>query len=61
MTQDQVKALLEARGVKAAPTHLDANAKVVSALLKGTAARFAELPLEAEPSGYVGQLRQGTP
>jgi hypothetical protein len=58
MNSDQLKALLEERGIESAPTHLDANAKVVSALLKGTAAGFARLPLEDEPSGYVAEQRR---
>jgi hypothetical protein len=61
MNSDQAKALLEERGVHAAPVHLDANAKVVSGLLKGTAERFAQLLLEAEPSGYVAEQRRDEP
>jgi hypothetical protein len=61
MNPNQLTELLKEHGVHADPVHIDATAAVVTALFKGTAARFAMLPLEAEPSGFQAELRRAVP
>jgi len=61
MNSADVRRLLDAEGVRAEAVHIDATAASVSALLKGTERRFAELPLEAEPSGFQAALRTRAP
>jgi hypothetical protein len=61
MTSNQVKALLEEHGARAAPGHIEAAAKIVSGLLRDTAQGFASLPLEVEPSGFQAEQRRAVP
>ncbi len=61
MNSADVKRMLDAQGVRAEAIHIDATATSVGALLKGTERRFAELPLEAEPSGFQAAQRAGAP
>jgi hypothetical protein len=61
MNPNQLKDRFEERGVQADPVHIDATATVVTGLLKGTAERFTQLPLEAEPSGFAAELRHNAP
>jgi uncharacterized protein len=61
MNPNQVKAVLEEQGVQADPMHIEATAATVSALLKGTAERFAKLPLEAEPAAFAAEQRRSAP
>jgi hypothetical protein len=37
------------------------NAKIIEALLRATAERFAGLPLEAEPAHFVLEQRRSAP
>jgi hypothetical protein len=61
MTLNHIKNLFEEHGVQADPIHIEATAATVSALLKGTAERFAKLPLEAEPAAFAAEQRRSAP
>ena len=61
MNPDELKILLQEQGVRAEAAHLAAAAVTVAALLKGTAERFAELPLEAEPADFRAEQRRHAP
>ena len=61
MNRSRTKIALEEQGVHADPTHIAAAASTMTSLLKGTAERFAELPLEAEPSGFAAEQRRNAP
>ena len=61
MNTNQVKETLIRQGIDASPAHIEATSVAVSALVKGTAERFAGLPLEAEPSGFQAELRASAP
>lgn len=56
-----IEAVIADQGVQADPAHLAASAATVKTLIDGTAARFAALPLEAEPSGFEVELRSRAP
>ena len=56
-----IEAVIADHGVQADPLHLAAAATTVKTLIDGTAARFAALPLEAEPSGFEVELRSRAP
>ncbi len=43
------------------PLHAAATAAIVTALLKATAERFAQLPLEAEPSDFPAEQQRRAP
>ena len=61
MTRAEVEQLLTLQGAKADPRHTAAAASGLSALLEGTAERFANLPLEAEPAAFSAQQRANAP
>ena len=61
MNAADVKRMLDAEGVRADAVHIEATAVSVSALLKGAAERFSQLPLEAEPSGFQAAQRTSAP
>jgi hypothetical protein len=61
MSTEDVKRLFETQGIHASALHVDAAAATVGAMVKGTAERFARLPLESEPSGFQAELRHNAP
>ena len=61
MIPADIKRTLEAHKVRAEAVHIEATAATVSGLLKGTADRFSQLPLEAEPSGFEAAQRASAP
>ena len=56
-----IEALIADQGVKVEPAHLAAAKAGVTALMDGTAERFARLPLEGEPSAFQAELRRSAP
>jgi hypothetical protein len=61
MKPDEARGLLQARGVQADPAQLAATAVLLTALLEGTAERFDQLPLEAEPASFRAEQRRHAP
>ena len=55
------EAFFKAHGAKADPAHVTAVVSTVSAMLQATAAAFARLPLEAEPSDFDAAQRRHAP
>jgi hypothetical protein len=56
-----IEAAIADQGAKADPVHLAAAAAGLTALIGGTAERFARLPLEAEPAAFQAELRRSAP
>lgn len=61
MTQAELEALLQAQGVRADAAHVAATARLVTALLQGTAERLGRLPLECEPADFQAEQRRRAP
>jgi hypothetical protein len=56
-----VKQIFEAQDVEASTVHAVACVSTVTALVEMTRARFAQLALEAEPSGFQVQQSRSAP
>ena len=55
------EAFFRAHEIDADPVHVAGVVASVEAMLRGTAAAFAALPLEAEPSDFATEQRRQTP
>jgi hypothetical protein len=54
-------ALLAAQGIEATPEGAEADARFATLMLGKSAAPFARLAFEDEPSGYTAGLRRNAP
>jgi hypothetical protein len=61
MNPTLARTLIEEHGVQPSPTHVEATGNILASLFKTTAAPFAKLPFEAEPSAYVLEQRRQAP
>jgi hypothetical protein len=60
LTPEAAGALLEVQNLSPTPESADAYARFITLQLGNAAKEFAQLPFEAEPSGYVAALRANT-
>ena len=61
MNPTLARTLIEEHGVQPGPDHVEATGKILASLFNTTAAPFAGLPLEAEPSTYILAQRRAAP
>ena len=61
VTPELAGALVSAQGVTPTPESAAADARFATLVLGNAAKAFAQIPFEAEPSGYTAALRKHAP